>query len=116
MRSSEIEANASSTVGSNWPVAALDHLARRAIADRGAVGAVAGERVERVGEREHAGRERDLLAGQAVRVAAAVPALVVVADQRPRGLEERDLADDLLADQRVALHHLALARGRACRP
>ena len=47
--------------------------------ERWAVGPVAGDRVEGVGHREDAGCQRDPLTGQAVRVAAAVPALVVVA-------------------------------------
>ena len=42
-------------------------VARRGPADRRAVGAVGGQRVERVGDREHPRRERDLLALQTVR-------------------------------------------------
>ncbi len=52
---------------------------RRAVGEDAAraVGAVGGERVERVGDREDACGDGGGLADQAVRVAAAVPALVV---------------------------------------
>src|SRR5436190_9504870 len=92
-------------------------LAARALGDRparvrqrggGPVGPVCGDRVERVGDREDPRRERDLLALQAVRVALAVPALVVVLDDVGRRLEEGDPAEDLRADQRVPAHQPAL--------
>ena len=82
--------------------AAVDLLARRCEAHRLAIGAVRGQRVERVGDREHARRERDLLALEAVRVAGAVPALVVVAHDQRRLVEEVDVAQDLRADLGVA--------------
>src|SRR4051794_38656814 len=69
--------------------ARLDHLARRA------VGAHGGQRIEHVGDREDARRQRDDLAGQAVGVAGAVPALVMVADDELGLPEEVDLAQDL---------------------
>ena len=77
----------------------------------GAVGAVGGQRVERVGHREDARRERDVLARQAVRVARAVPALVVVADDELGVAEEVDVAQDLPADDRGAAHQRALLVG-----
>ena len=55
---------------------------RRARVPPRAVGAVGGHRVERVGDEDDPRAERDVLARQAVRVAAAVPGLVVVADPR----------------------------------
>ena len=57
-------------------------------------------------------RERDPLAGQAVRVAAPVPALVLVADRLRHLLHPGDLAQDLLADHRVVAHHPRLLGGQ----
>ena len=54
---------------------------------RGAVGPVVGDRVEGVDEPDDPGPDRDALAAQPVRVAGPVPALVVVADDRPEGAE-----------------------------
>ena len=102
--------NASTTAGSNCvPLSADDDPARLGRArSAGAVGAVGRQRVERVGDREHARGERDVLAGQPVGVAVAVPALVVVAHDELGLAEEVDVAQDLPADDRVALHQRAL--------
>jgi hypothetical protein len=54
---------------------------------RGAVQALGRHRVPRLGQSGDCGLERDLLAGDAVRVALAAPALVVVADDRHGLLE-----------------------------
>src|SRR4051794_4083732 len=59
------------------PVDLLERLRQGA---RGTVRAVGGHGVERVGDRQDACGERDLLTGEAVRVAAAAEALVVAAD------------------------------------
>jgi hypothetical protein len=79
----------------------------------GLVGALGGDGVVDVG---HGGQARELvdaLAGQAVGVALAVPALVVVADHR--AYEERQvLAEHVDADDRVLAHDLPLGRRRAC--
>ena len=67
-----------------------------------AVGPVVRDRVERVGDGEDARAERDLLAAHPVRIAGAVPTLVVRADHLDaRPLEERDAADHLGAEPRV---------------
>ena len=58
-------------------------------------------RVERVGDTEQAGFDRDLLAGELVRVAAAVPALVVVAHVRQCGPEVLDALDQAGAGDRM---------------
>ena len=63
------------------------------------------------GEHDPAG-QRDGLAGQAVGVAAAVPALVLVAHGAGHLLEVRDAAQDLLADDRVPLHDRPLLVGQ----
>src|SRR5215212_5390306 len=74
-----------------------DLVAREVGRQRATVRAVAGHRVVRVADEDHARAERDAVAGQSVGVAAAVPALVAVADQRADALEERDRLEDLLA-------------------
>ena len=59
--------------------------------------------MERVAGEDDARAERDVGAREAVRVAAAVPALVLVAHQQTGAGEELDGREDLLADDRVAL-------------
>ena len=49
---------------------------------------------------------RNRLSDEAVRVAASVPALVVVADDRPYRLEQRERRQHPVADHGVRLHHL----------
>src|SRR5215218_10605609 len=69
-----------------------------------AVRAVARHCVERVGDREDPRAGRNLLATEAVRIAGAVPALVVAPDDAPAlAVEERDALEHLLADHRVRL-------------
>ncbi len=67
-----------------------------------------GQRVEVVHGRENARAERNLLARQAVRIALAVPALVVIQDERRHRIGERHVRDDLRADLRMHLHPLEL--------
>ena len=74
----------------------------------GAVDARRQHRVERVGDVDDAGAERDLLAPQPVGVARAVEALVVVADRRDRVAEESEPVDDAGALVGVALHQRPL--------
>src|SRR2546428_255435 len=62
-----------------------------------------GERVEDVGDRDDSRRERDLLALLAVGIAPPIPALVMLARDRPRRLEEPRLAEHLLAIDAVLL-------------
>ena len=54
-------------------------LARMLLVERAAIGAVGGHRVPRVGDGDDAARDRDLLTGELVRIAAAVPALMMAA-------------------------------------
>ena len=69
----------------------------------GAVHAVGGHRLERVGDGEDPRLERDLVAGEAGRVAAAVGALVV--REHPRGeIVQVRPAEDARAQLRVLLH------------
>src|SRR5581483_7985786 len=79
------------------------------------IGAVAAHRVEGVADRDHAGAERDLLAGEPVRVALPVPALVGGAHQAGDRSHRREGADDPLPDQRVRSHQLPLDLVERCR-
>ena len=69
----------------------------------------------RVGDRDDAARDRDLLTGELVRIAAAVPALVMAADRggdaRPAGHAGQRLG----APARVHAHDLPLSRRQAAR-
>ena len=82
---------------------------------RAAVLAVFAHGVEAIDDREHARRERYLLALQAVRVAGAVPALVVVADDGHERVRELDAFEYLRADHRVQLHPVELGGGELAR-
>ena len=81
------------------------------------VGARRGQRVEHVADRADAADERDVLAGEAGRVAAAVPALVVGAGDDLAHLHERRAraGEQVGADRRVALHDLPLGVGERAR-
>ena len=72
--------------------------------ERAAVGAVAVERVPGVAGEDDARRERDRVADEPVRVAVAVPALVLVAHGAGDGLQAGDGREDALADHRVLAH------------
>ena len=106
--------NASTTAGSNCrPDCCSSSRPGGGPAHRAAVRPVAGHRVERVGDREDPRRGRDLAAAPPVRIAAAVPALVMRADDlEPRAAQERDAAQELLAEHGVRLHQPALGRGQ----
>ena len=88
--------------GSSWvPATESSSAARHFVGERLAVGTVGAHRVPGVAAGDDPGLERDLFAGEAVRVAAAVPALVVGAD------DDADLAHEA-AD---ALEHLLALDG-----
>src|SRR5215210_7164851 len=77
-----------------------------------AVRPVARDRVERVGDREDAGRKRYLVAHQAVRVATAVPAFMVGADDlRAVAAKKGRVPDHLLAEDRMGLDQAPFRRG-----
>src|SRR5262249_26544411 len=84
---------------------------RREVLERGGVGQsrtigpVRRERVVDIRDGDDARAERNLVAGQAVRVAGAVPPLVVVTDHQGAAREEIERRDDLRADQRMLAHH-----------
>ncbi len=72
------------------------------------VDAVGRDRGVRVGDGHDAGLERDLVGGEAVRVAGPVPALVVVAHRGRRLAQAGQAGDQLLADRGVADHDAPL--------
>ncbi len=71
--------------------------------ERAPVGPRAGHRLQRVAGGDDPRAERDLVAGEAVGVALAVPALVAGAHERRDGLQRRRRADDALPDDGVLL-------------
>src|SRR5204863_4415303 len=73
-------------------------------AHRAPVRAVAGHRVEGVRDSEDACAQRDLLSAQPIRIAGAVPALVVMADDARDVLEEGNTGDDPRAVLRMFTH------------
>ena len=74
----------------------------------GLVGSFAAEGIINVGEIRQAGGRRDIVAGQAVRVAGAVPAFVVVANHRPGHSEIGQPFAEFAADR---LHNRAADNG-----
>ena len=74
---------------------------------RGADAAVGVEHLDRLGEAQHTGRQRDLLAAQPVGHTAAVPVLVETADRRGGVLREEQHARDLGAPVAPGRHEAA---------
>src|SRR4051812_30698441 len=82
-----------------------DLLLRGRPAERASVRTVARHRVECVGDGEDARGERNLLAREAIRVAAPVPTLVMRADDaQPFTTQDLDAREHLLAENGVLLH------------
>ena len=79
------------------------------------IGAVRRHRVERVGDAEHARLERDVLLLAAGGVAGAVPALVVVEDDRQDRLGRAERAEHARAGARVTAHQAELGLGQRAR-
>jgi len=89
--------------------AAIAHLLRRLLArQRAVVRAVCRHRVPRVGETHDARLDGNVVAGEPIGIALAVPALVVVADERYRLAQAAELADDVGAVGGMPLDHLVL--------
>ena len=82
-----------------------------------AVRSIARERIEHVGDSDDATLERDLVALEAPRVAAPVPALVMCPGDRRRQLEQvaAGAAEQIVADVRVLVHQPALLVGQHSR-
>ncbi len=79
------------------------------------IGARRGERVIDIGDAQDASRERDLLARESVRIARAVPALVVIADDRANVPGKVDVGDELESRLGMPLHELPFYRGELAR-
>jgi len=77
-----------------------------------AVGAVTDHGVERVGDRENAGAEGNLVAFQAARIAGAVVELLVSKDDFRRIAEKRDADEHVVADFAVLAHDLLFVIGQ----
>src|ERR671931_773316 len=90
------------------PASAPNLLGRLVPAERALVGPIGRHRVPRVGEPDDVRLERHRLAGEPVGIAAAVPALVVMVDERHARAQPAELADDRGAVGRVALDRLEL--------
>ena len=88
----------------------LERLLDRAL---GLIDAGREHRVERVGDVDDAGAQRNVLAGKAVRVAATVPTLVVVANRRHGVGEEAESLDDAGALVGVIAHHSPLLEAQS---
>src|SRR5499427_982012 len=84
---------------------------RLTIRERGAVRAVRGERVVHVGDGHDARAQGNRRAGKPVGVAAAIVALVMVADDQRAVGEELERGHDLGAGERVPSHHAPLVVG-----
>ena len=83
------------------PGSLAEALQRDFLVERGLVRALGAEGVVDVDDRHEAREERDLLAAQPVRIAAAVPALVVVPDDRTDEAERPHRHDEPVARRRM---------------
>jgi hypothetical protein len=83
---------------------------RSRMVERPLVGSLAAQRVVDVDDGEEARAERDLLALESARVAAAAPVLVVGVGDLARDAQVLRLLQDLEADLRVGPHHRPLLR------
>ena len=105
--------NASTTAASNWLPAPRAQLDQRRLGAHGrAPGAVGEHRVEGVADGDDARAERDVLAGQAVGVPAAVEVLAAGAHERGHRLQAAGAQQDALGDDRVVAHVVALLGGQ----
>ena len=93
----------------------LQQQQRGLVRHRLVVRAIRRERVEVVHDRQDAGAERDVIALQPLRIALAIPSLVVAEDERRHRVRERHRADDLGADLRVNANLLELFLGERTR-
>src|SRR5206468_5549983 len=84
------------------------HLDGDGVSQPGTIRTVGGQRVEAVDNREDAGTEGDVRPFQAVRVARAVPPLVVMAHDRYDRVWELDQPEDLRSHGRVQLDDFEL--------
>ena len=98
----------STTCGSNWVPAPAQLGDGLGMGHRLTIRAVGRHRVVGVAREDDARADGDRVAGDAVGIPPAVPALVLVADDPGHAAQPRDGAQDALADDRVVLHELPL--------
>ena len=79
------------------------------------IGALGREGVERISGAEDSGPHRDGFAGQALRIAGPIPALMVVLDVLEGLLDVKERREDVEADLNVALYVLELFGSKAIR-
>src|SRR5262249_41146593 len=97
----------------NGAASFLQHRDRFVVGHRLAVLPVLAHGVEAVGQRKYSGCSRNLISAQSVRIAAPVPALVMVTDYRNDGIRKPDSFEYLGADDRVNFHLFKLGRRQA---
>jgi len=107
--------NASTSAASSWAPATARSSSSACSVARALRTATRRHRREGIRDREDAGDERDVLAGQPGHVAAAVPTLVVVADAGPNVVDVRHVPDDQVAQRDMLLDDLELIRRQAPR-
>ena len=76
--------------------AALDLADRHFVRERAPICAVTRHRVVRVGDRDNAADERNVLAGETARITAAIPPLVVTPAAVDETVQTRDRLEDAL--------------------
>ena len=114
-RSSSITKSGTSARSNCPPASRHSSLTARAMGMRPAIRSVVGHRVEGIDQPDDPGTKRNGLAAQPVRVAAPVPALVVMADDRRERAGRRQWLADPLADLGMPAHQvpfLAVERRR----
>ena len=84
------------------------HLQGDGMRDRRPVGAVAGQRIVDIGDRDDLRQQRDGRAAQPIRIAAAVQRLVVRTDDRADAIERPQRRADPIANERMRLDQLEL--------
>src|SRR4029453_8364486 len=70
------------------------------------------QRVEDVDDPDDLGQERDLIAGEAIRIAAAIAPLVMMTDDWTNQLERAQRAAQVVANYRMLLHQRMLGAGK----
>src|SRR5437763_15707438 len=83
------------------------------MAEAAPIRTVGRHRVVRVADEDDPRLERDVLAGDPVRIAGSVPPLMAVTNDRAHALEPVDRRDDLLAELRMGLDDPPLRSSKA---
>src|SRR5205085_5633452 len=73
------------------------------------------QRIVDIGDTQNPGRKRNLLSSQSIRVTGAIPALVMVTDDRSYVARKVDVGDQIETCFRVPLHDLPFVLGELTR-